>query len=302
MAQLLGVASLASAFMLAALLAGCDKITQEDVTCGSSSATDVTVSLIKDQIEKDATAKSRQTDGSYNVPISNIRAAINTLKISIDDVRTTKADPNSTKRFCSASAKVVFPVSSITDAERARTLAQASSLSDITDAAKMQRNADYFTFDIDYDVQPTDDRKTIFSESDSIDPQMNALAEIVNASLLRASLESQASAQQQQQQAESDAQKAAAQQAAEATLEQAKADNALSIQMINATWTSIPTDMRSQILDAQRAWLKAKIAQCNIDAASASIDPMEKETARLKCDTTANQNRTTWLKQYVPQM
>ncbi len=290
------------AFIGALGLSGCDKLVNQDVSCDSASATDVTASLLKQQIEKSADAKAKQTDGTYSIPLANIRATIDGLKITLEQIRTTKKDPDSSKRFCAATAKVVFPINALTDAERAREIAQVSKLSDLTDSAKIERNADTFSFGMEYDVQPTDDHKTIYAESDSIDAAMGAFAEIVNSSLLRAGLENQASAQQQQQQALADAQKAAAEQAAQASQDQAKAEDALSVQAINATWQAISPDVRAQILDAQRAWIKAKIAQCNVEAAAASIDPVEKEAARLKCDATANQGRTEYLKQYMPRM
>jgi len=38
-----------------------------------------------------------------------------------------------------------------------------------------------------------------------------------------------------------------------------------------------------------------------VEAAAVSLDQTEQETARLKCDAQANNQRVEWLKQYLPQ-
>ncbi|WHO38601.1 DUF1311 domain-containing protein [Sphingobium sp. AP49] len=83
--------------------------------------------------------------------------------------------------------------------------------------------------------------------------------------------------------------------------DQAAADNKLSTQGITAAWNAIDVSRRAEILPLQRAWIKAKDANCSIDAASASLDQVEQDTARLRCDTAANTSRIDWLKQYLPQ-
>lgn len=82
--------------------------------------------------------------------------------------------------------------------------------------------------------------------------------------------------------------------------DKAVADNKLSTQGITAAWNAIETSTRADILPQQRAWIKSKDANCSVEAASASLDHTEQETARLKCDTEANRSRIEWLKQYLP--
>lgn len=271
-----------------------------EISCSSPNAIDVTTSLIKQQVEKNALAKAKTTDGSFIAAPSSIRSAIGLLKIGIDDIRTTKTDPNSTKKSCAATAKVVFPIYTLNDADTARAMSGLNKVEDLGEAAGVQRSADYFTFPINYNVQPTDDGKAIFADSDSIEVQMDFLAEVVNSSLLKAKMQNEQITQQQAMQTAEQQQRVATQQASQANQDQAKAENDLSIQTINAAWHAIDPTTRGQLLDVQRAWIKAKAANCNIQAAAASTDSIEKETARLKCDTSADQSRTEWLKQYLP--
>lgn len=86
----------------------------------------------------------------------------------------------------------------------------------------------------------------------------------------------------------------------QAAHDKATADNKLSTQGITAAWNAIETSTRADILPQQRAWIKSKDANCSVEAASASLDQTEQETARLKCDTEANRSRIEWLKQYLP--
>lgn len=86
----------------------------------------------------------------------------------------------------------------------------------------------------------------------------------------------------------------------QAAHDRAAADNKLSTQGITAAWSAIETSTRADILPQQRAWIKSKDANCSVEAASASLDQTEQETARLKCDTEANRSRIEWLKQYLP--
>ena len=73
--------------------------------------------------------------------------------------------------------------------------------------------------------------------------------------------------------------------AQKADLDMAAAENKLANQQINAVWRALPEDARSQLLEMQRAWVRKKTADCNIEAAGASTEALPKEAARLRCDT-----------------
>ena len=277
-------------------LAGCGHGGLGGTTCSSDDAMAATGKLIKTQVEADAIAKVKQDDGSYTVPASSIRASVALLKVTLDEIRTIKSDPNSSKKFCTANAKVVFPLNVIDEADKARSLSNQDTVEKLADASDVQRNADSFTFSADYDVQPTDNKQETFAESDSLDPQLQFLSDVIVYALLKPALQNQQIIQQQQ----AAQQQGLKIQASQAALAQATADNKLSNQTINAAWNAIDPDTRSQILADQRAWIASKAANCSVQAAAASTDPTDREAARLKCDTSANSDRMTWLRQYMP--
>jgi hypothetical protein len=130
--------------LAAAGVASCNQIT--DTSCTSSDAIGATTNLLETQIEKAAIAKAKQDDGSYSPEPAAIRAAVALMKFTFDDTRTTKADPNSTKKFCTSMTKVVFPLTDIQDADAARAMVNLNKIDDLAETAGIQRSADTFSF------------------------------------------------------------------------------------------------------------------------------------------------------------
>jgi uncharacterized protein YecT (DUF1311 family) len=278
----------------AAALAGCGK---QPVECSAASAAGPVISIVKREIEKQASSRVR-SDGEYHVSRSKIRAAISQLKIALDDIRTSKEDPNSTKRFCEATLKITFPSDAIEEAERAREAAELNSVSELADNAEIDQEADRFSSSVEFNVQPTDDGEKVFAEMESGNNLFEFAAEVLASSLLRSVVEDQ-----QRESAQAQASAAAEEEAAiteqrGANLNVAKTDNQLALQSIGALWKAIPSDVRARLLPAQRAWIRKKDADCRVEAASASTESSEREVARLNCDTRLNNERAAWLNQF----
>ena len=279
-------------------LAACGK---KQVDCLSPESQASVSQLIKDSIEKQAITKMHDGAPQANILDSSIRASVNGLKVVLEDIRTTKVDPNSTKKFCTANARIVAPLTVINDADQARSVAGANTIAQLAQQDNVERAADSFKFPLDYDVQPTDDGKKVYSEIPGTSDRSDFFAELVDSDLLKNVVEAKKN-QEAQAQAEQDREQQAALDAQRnANRAEADAEDRLAIQVINETWSQLSPAMKSGLLDLQRAWVKQKIADCNIEAASASTDPMERETARLKCDTRMNTDRAGWLRQYLGQ-
>ena len=101
----------------------------------------------------------------------------------------------------------------------------------------------------------------------------------------------QAQAQEAQQKVDLDTQR-------RANLKLAQEQYKLTIQVTNAAWQAIEPGVRRQILPLQRAWIAKVKADCHLEAAGASTDATEIETARLNCEARANQSRVGELRQY----
>jgi uncharacterized protein YecT (DUF1311 family) len=276
--------------------------TKPQVQCSSSDATTTTISLLKEALEKETYTRASGADNSQSVSKSGIRAAIAQIVFTIDDVRTTKQDPNSTKRFCQGTLKIRFPAEDLSNADEARSAAGLGTVTQLADANDVERNADTFSAKVDYDVQPTDQGDKLFAETETKSPIMNVAAEVLASSLLHNAVERAAAAEKEAQQTQEAEQNAALAEQKAANLNSAKTDNQLALQSILAVWRAIPASTRTQLLPQQRAWVRKKDADCRVEAASASTDPTELEVARLNCDTRMTQERISSLQPYREQV
>lgn len=282
--------------VIAALaLSGCGK---QPVACTAESAQSPVVSIVKEQIEKLVSAKLRGDEGTRSVGLSKIRAAVGQLVIGLDDIRTSKEDPNSTRRFCRASLNIRFPSDMLVDADKAREASDLTSVSDLAADGDVERNADRFSSEIEFNVQPTDDGSKVFAETESGNGMFDFAAEVLASGLMRAAIDDARRAEAQAAQAEASAQNAALSEQREANVAAARLDNQLATQTIGAAWKTLPSATRAQLLPAQRVWIRKKGADCVVEAASVSTDPAEREVARLNCDTRFTQERIAWLAQY----
>ena len=278
-------------------LASCDKFTGSASSCTSEDAKSVTVSLIKDQIIK--LVKVRNSDGSEQLSSSKVRAALSELQLSLDDIRTSKNDPNSTKKFCMGTIKLVAPANVVTDAEEARQLAGEGTLTALADASDVEANANVFTAPLEFNVQPTDDGQKIFASLENGTSALKFFAELVVDDLLYSTVRDAKAQEQQQQQAQAAAQQSALAEQQAANLEEAKTENKLATQNINAVWAGIPSSTRGQMLNLQRAWGRKRNADCRVEASTTSTDPAEVELNRLKCDTRMQNERASALRPYM---
>jgi len=285
-------------FMLSVLLIGLSACGHKTVGCSAADAQAPAVSIVKEQLEKQISSRMKENGPEQGFSLSKIRAAIAQLVITIEDIRTSKEDPNSTKRFCSGTVKVKFPSATLEDAEKTREAAQVGTISELADNSGVDRAADTFSAPLEFNVQPTDAGDKVFAEVETGNPIFKFTTDVMASSLLRSRVEN---ARREQDRAAAD--QAAAENAAlleqrNANLNAAKTENQLATQTINATWNAVSSDMRGQLLPLQRAWVRKKIADCRVESAAASTDPTEIEVARLGCDTRATQERIRWLNQY----
>jgi uncharacterized protein YecT (DUF1311 family) len=286
------------------LLAGCNR--QSAADCSAEDSFAAVVPIVQNRIVEKTRERIRQTNGARPASNARVRATVNQAAMTITDVRTTQADPNSTRRFCVGRLKVTIPAQVLQEADRGRQAAGTNSITELADSGDIDRNADSFTADIEYNVQPTDDGNRIYAEIENSDPYVNFVSEVLAFYLLRPAVEQarlerdRAAAEQhrieQQQQQEQDA--ALAEQRG-AVLDQARSEHRLAEQTINEVWRAVPPNVREQLLELQRTWIRRKNADCRIESASVSTEPQEREAARLRCDTRVTNDRIRYLRQYA---
>jgi len=278
------------------LLTGFGKKPQAE--CSSSEAVSTTIGMLKEALEKQTFAKVSASGNPQPVSKSSIRAAIAQIVFTFEDIRTTRADPDSTKRFCEGTLKIRFPAEDLSNADDARSAAGLGTVTQLADANDVDREADTFSAKADYDVQPTDTGDKLFAETETKSPLMSVASEVLASSLLHNVLQQAAAVQQQEQQAQQAQQNAAISEQKAANLNSAQTDDRLALQSILAVWRSIPAATRAQLLPQQRAWARKKDADCRVEAATASTDPTDMEVARLNCETRTTQERISALQPY----
>lgn len=271
-----------SAAAIAALLSGCGVAGAD---CASEASQEVILSILREQVGKAAEADLEAEDGTRLAGSSRIRATVAELEMTLEDIRTTKKDPDSTKRFCAGTARIVAPLTMIQDADQTRKLLDMGDVDSLFEQAGLKRSADALSFDIEYSVQPTDKRDKIYGEVDGAGFQLTALGQLVGAHLARREIEGATQAKAAQDAAAAAETARQVQAAQQADLDLSAAENKLAAQKINALWRALPDDTRSQLLELQRAWVRKKAADCDIEAAGASAEAVPREAARLRCDT-----------------
>jgi hypothetical protein len=285
------------------MVAGCGG---GSVDCGSADALETVIPIFQEQIERRTGTLVRSEDGERMASSSEIRAAVRQATFAVEDVRTSNRDPNSTKRFCSGTLVMTFPASVVESAERTRQLTSQDDVESLADRNNVTRQANRFEADIEYSVQPTDDGGQVFAEVQDADSVFAFAAELIASHLLGNEVQQARSAEEaalaEQRQAEAQQiqeQEAAAAEQQAATLAQARSDLQLAEQLINTVWQNIPASTRRAMLEEQRGWLRMKTADCRVEAASASIDPQEREVARLRCEARLNRDRSGYLRRFV---
>lgn len=82
----------------------------------------------------------------------------------------------------------------------------------------------------------------------------------------------------------------------QAALESARQENLLAKHALNQLWKVLPDEQKSQLSDAQKAWVDQKKIDCQVEAAQKSTDPTQNEIDRLNCDTQKVKDRLNYLR------
>lgn len=285
-------------------LVGCDKIsalTQKSVDCTDPAAVD----LVKTTFQKavlNATKDSVQN--SNNTDSANLRATINQITLLLDDIRTSKKDPQSTKNFCVGSLKATINADVISRANFVREHYSNKLVADDAFVQGIDFDANHTSYDIEYAVQPTDDGKKVFVELQNGTELASFLANVVIDASQKNDVQNQKSqqikelakaeaTQKQQQQEAADAAAAAtaiAQQEAQDSLaaisaeqEKIKAQLDFKRKEFNTLWKSASADAQSSLTDDQAEWVKKRDEIC-IEKAKAAT-PERQEIVRMQCVT-----------------
>jgi hypothetical protein len=178
------------------LLSACDKMSSSN--CSSEVAHKLIAKNIIETVEKKTASDKYSDTGEFIFDKAKIRASLDQLQIVVDSVRTTKEDPDSSKKFCSATLKVTIPTIMLSDTDEGRELEHKTKISEAARELKIDNSINVFTKkDFEYSVQPTDDGKELYVESEN-GIWVRLLHDITWSALLKPKLEEQKAAQDRQ--------------------------------------------------------------------------------------------------------
>lgn len=283
--------------LVSVALTSCSAIS--GTNCSDEASKEALESAIREGLEEVTIKRSKDDDGNYLISSSSIRASIAKIKLVVEDIRTTKEDPNSTKRFCTGTLKMVFSAETFQAADSARELIGLPQIKIAIDEADLEKGADYLKGSLDYSVQPTDDGTKVFAEFDGSDGKLDIFGEVVAASLLRDRIENKLRVEKQEAEFARKQEEEAVQAMLNAGLEAASARRKASNEAIGVVWNSIDAATRQQLLPQQRAWIKLKDSACRVEGLQHSTEPTEQKTAEADCQARENNNRAQQLQKYV---
>lgn len=279
------------------LLTSCSGLTETG--CSDQASKDALEAAIRSGLEDVTIKRAQDENGNYLISASSIRASIDKVKLILEDIRTTKEDPDSTKRFCTGTLKMVFTPETFESADAARELVGLPKIANAIDEAGLDKGVDYLKGSLDYNVQPTDDGSKVFAEFDGADGKLDLFGEVVAASLLRDRIENKVRVEKQEAEFARKQEEEAMQAMLTADLEAAVAQRKASNEAIAVMWNSLDDGVRQQLLSQQRAWIKQKDTTCKVEGLQFSTDPTEQKTAEANCQTRENNNRSQQLSRFV---
>lgn len=177
-------------FFTSLTLAGCNKQTPT-ASCSSPDTQKLINNLLTEQAVK-LTIEKRydQYDGSFVFGAIKIRASLAQIQVAVENVKTVKQDPNSSKNFCSGLLKVTVPITMLTDVEQARDSQHQLKIAQYARQLNIENSINVFTQSVEYTVKPTGDGKEPHVEFESA-AWAQLLDEITTAALLKSTLEVQ---------------------------------------------------------------------------------------------------------------
>ena len=275
--------------------AGCDDDATKELIQSTfiKNLTDAAVSDLKDMAQQNKA-----------LDLGKVRGEIKNLAISLKEIRTNNSDPNSKKNFCTGKLIVNIPSKLVKEADESRDIYNAQNVNQQAITMDMQFDNFVLNYDLDYSVQSTDDKKTIYVTLDNPDTPVEFIKSIVLDALQKSIRQNeQAMAQQEQQQRlVAEQQDAMEQQQAMSEYQQLRiteaknnVDSANS--QLNTVWGAISKDTRNELMDNQRVWLKKRDLECKLNSEGDTNE--EKEVSRMNCEVNMTNNRTQELKAYA---
>lgn len=175
-----------SAALAVLSLSGCGK---PKISCSNQEGVALLGQIVNDEANK-IFANLKLDDEGQVLDAALVKSAMESLVTTVENIRTAKEDPNSTKVACEASLKITVPQSLLNDAEAGRKLLGAETIVEKAHAGNFEQSLNTFTRSIEYTLQPTDDGTKIVAQLVGARALADFVSELVGPALLKPRVES----------------------------------------------------------------------------------------------------------------
>ncbi len=281
-------------------LSGCDQvqsITGQSVKCDNDTAKQLVVESFSKTVSEVASQRVKELIASENITIDmgKLRSTLQQITFNVSDVRTNNSDPNSKKQYCVTQFVVKIPDQMVKDADAARAvydennIAQAAVLSDLSFETNQLKK------EIEYLVQPTDDGKKVYVTLENPDVLAYFVRDIAVDSLLKTTRQNAVEVAKQEEIKRISEQEAAAQEYQSVLLLEAKTSLDQANENLNLVWNATSKEVRAQLLDEQKIWLKKRELECKLS----SNETDNPQLHRFNCEANMTTQRTSELRQKI---
>ena len=301
-------------------LSACDKglsaISNNNTNCGDESSLQLIQSLLDDSTQ--SYVKRIASNEGVSTDSSALRASTSQITYSLEDVRTSKTDPNSTKVFCVAALSTNLDTETI---DRANLVNEYYGISEVNEQAFQQdidMDGNVINYSIEYSIQPTDGGKNIYGQLQNGSELIDFISTTVVSALQKNNVQAMKSQEQKDNaqraiaekqameaealsiaEAEANASMEAAEELANISSEKAKAKATMDYKRneFNELWSSASTEIRESLAEGQKEWVAERDEICINRAQESEV--AWQEVVRMECISELLGDRYYQVKEYI---
>jgi uncharacterized protein YecT (DUF1311 family) len=297
-------ACLAAVSACSFVVGGCSNSVK--VECGGEATIVAVESMFQKELEKSVRNQLDSEGSLEGYDSAKLRTGTKKVKVTLEEIRTVRDDPDSSRQFCSARIMLKIPDTVIEAADNTRALAEMDNVKKLANQNRVERSGDKYGMELEYSIQPTDDGTKLIAETDGDSSLFTFLTELFASYLLSDEVrnnvieaEKAEAADEREKRLAEEELDGALKSEASANLGEAKVQYKMSMDRINAIWGAIPKSTRNELLPLQRAWIKKKEAACRVEAAGSDEQTGNREANRLRCDVRMTDARSNQLQRFV---
>ena len=281
-------------------LSGCDQvqsITGQSVKCDNDTAKQLVVESFSKTVSEVASQRVKELIASENITIDmgKLRSTLQQITFNVSDVRTNNSDPNSKKQYCVTQFVVKIPDQMVKDADAARAVYDENNIAQTAVLSDLSFETNQLKKEIEYLVQPTDDGKKVYVTLENPDVLAYFVRDIAIDSLLKATRQNAVEVAKQEEIKRISEQEAAAQEYQSVLLLEAKTSLDQANENLNLVWNATSKEIRAQLLDEQKIWLKKRELECKLS----SNETDNPQLHRFNCEANMTTQRTSELRQKI---